>query len=120
MHKQIFNLSKLKRNRKNLRNNSTSEEATLWLLIKNKQLDGRRFRRQYSAGFFILDFYCPSEKLAIELDGHYHYTPEGIEKDKKRDKYLEDIGIKVLRIENKLVFENQGQVLDYIRSYFKK
>jgi len=70
--------------RKKLRNNATRAEIVLWSIIKNKQLDGRRFRRQFGVGKYVLDFYCPSERLAIELDGHYHYTEEGIERDKER------------------------------------
>ncbi|MDP2388164.1 MAG: endonuclease domain-containing protein [Bacteroidota bacterium] len=120
MKTQLFNRTELKKNRRALRNNLTSSEATLWLLLKNKQLDGRRFRRQYSVGSYILDFYCPSEKLAIELDGAHHFTPEGLENDRIRDEYLNSLGIRVLRIENKLVFEIQEQVLNYIREGFKK
>jgi len=120
MKTQLFNIPQLKTNRRALRNNLTSAEATLWLLLKNKQLDGRRFRRQFSVGNYIIDFYCPSEKLAVELDGAGHYTEEGLEKDKIRDEYLNSLGIKVVRIENKLVFTIQEQVLNHIREHFKK
>ena len=58
-----------KTKRKKLRNNLTPAEAALWNLLKNSQLEGRKFRRQHSVGFYILDFYCPSERMAIELDG---------------------------------------------------
>ncbi len=73
---QINNRPELKVFRKALRNNSTAAEATLWKMIKGKKLKGRKFRRQFSVEKFILDFYCPSEKLAIELDGAGHFTPE--------------------------------------------
>ncbi|WP_255518216.1 endonuclease domain-containing protein [Fulvivirga sp. M361] len=65
----LYNKPELKKFRKELRNNGTSAEATLWTMLKNKQLEGRKFRRQYSVGYYILDFYCTSERLAIELDG---------------------------------------------------
>ena len=56
-------------------------EIFLWSKIKNKQL-GYKFRRQYSVGPFILDFYCPTLRLAIELDGSQHLEPENVEYDK--------------------------------------
>jgi very-short-patch-repair endonuclease len=66
----IFNRKYLETNRKWLRNNSTSAEAALWKLLKNKQLEGRKFRRQQSIGKYIVDFYCSQEKLIVELDGN--------------------------------------------------
>jgi very-short-patch-repair endonuclease len=75
--------------RRSLRNRSTSAEATLWGILKSKKLDGRKFRRQHGIGYYIVDFCCPAEKLVIELDGDQHGDHEQIEKDKKRDKYLE-------------------------------
>jgi very-short-patch-repair endonuclease len=54
------------------RNRSTSAEAALWEMLKSKKLEGRKFRRQYSIGSYIVDFCCPSEKLIIELDGDPH------------------------------------------------
>jgi len=107
----------LKAYRKQLRSHGTAAEAVLWLQLKNKQLNGFRFRRQFSVDYYILDFYCPAAKLAIELDGAGHFTPEGREKDKKRDQHLENAGIKVLHFENKLLFKSMGQVLDKIKSH---
>ena len=117
---QINNLPYLKQTRKLLRNNSTSAEATLWNYLKNSQLEGRKFRRQHSIENYILDFYCPSEKINIELDGAHHFTDEGAEKDKLRDEFLNRLGIKVLRIENKEVFNNLEGILEMIKSNFKK
>jgi very-short-patch-repair endonuclease len=102
--------------RKLLRKNLTSAEATLWLCLKNKQLNGKRFRRQYSFGNFILDFYCPEVKLAIELDGKDHFSAIGAEKDVNRDEFLKEHRITVLRFENKLVFEQLEGVLNEIKS----
>jgi len=63
----LHNLKHLKQTRKNLRNALTPAEATLWKYIQNSKVEGKKFRRQHSVGNYILDFYCPSEKLAIEL-----------------------------------------------------
>lgn len=119
MKRQLYNLPKLKRNRRALRNNLTSAEAILWRSIKNRQLEGRRFRRQFSIGPYILDFYCPKEKLGVELDGAYHFTEAGNGRDVKRDKYLSELGITIIRIENKNVFLIHEQVLEFIRGYFR-
>ena len=77
--KRSFNRKEKKVQRKELRSNGTKYEATLWLILKNRQIDGVRFRRQFSVGEYILDFYCPELKLGIELDGQGHYTIEVLE-----------------------------------------
>ena len=107
------------RYRKFLRNNSTPAEIRLWTYIKNKQLSGRKFRRQHSIDNFILDFYCPAERIAIELDGGYHNTAKQSAKDKERDLILKSYGIKVLRFRNELVFRDIEGVLQILRNEFK-
>ena len=67
---------------------------------------------------YILDFYCPSERLAVELDGAVHDTASAQEYDRERDTFLELFGIKVLRFENKLGFQQTEGVLLEIRSHF--
>lgn len=115
----ISNKPQLKNFRKALRNSLTPAEAYLWKMLKNKQLEGRRFRRQFSIDNYILDFYCPSEKLCIELDGDGHFSVSGYDKDKKRDLFLKQNGIRVIRIENKEVFENTAHVIECILQSFK-
>jgi very-short-patch-repair endonuclease len=115
---ELHNLKFLKTFRKNLRNNLTPAEATLWRLLQGKKLDGRKFRRQHSVGLYILDFYCVSEKLAIELDGAHHYTEAGIKYDEERTKFLNEHNIQVIRFENKLVFEQVEYVIENIKSKF--
>jgi very-short-patch-repair endonuclease len=102
--------------RKDLRNNSTLAEVLLWKQIKGKQLGGFKFRRQHSVSNYILDFYCPEVKLAIELDGQHHFSLEGKELDKIRDEYLGTLGIEVVRIENKIVLEQMSWVLDTLEN----
>ena len=93
----------------------TEAEGCLWEALKDKKLEGRKFRRQHSIGYYIADFYCPSEKLIIELDGQHHYTLEGKEKDIERDTHLALLQLKVLRFENKEVLENLNEVLKKIK-----
>jgi len=71
MPTKLNNLSYLNSTRKYLRENMTQAELVLWEVLKDKKLCGRKFRRQHSIGFYIADFYCPSENLIIELDGRY-------------------------------------------------
>ena len=84
----ILNREERNKFRKKLRNNMPKAEIILWSQLKGKKLDGFKFRRQHSVGPFIVDFYCPKLKLAIEVDGDSHYQ-EGIEEyDKRREKYI--------------------------------
>jgi len=72
INKNLFNKKGLKSFRSSLRNRSTSAEAALWNILKSKNPDGKKFRRQYSIDNYIVDFCCPSEKLIIELNGDPH------------------------------------------------
>ncbi|WP_370592806.1 endonuclease domain-containing protein [Roseivirga sp. E12] len=115
---RIHNRLALKERRKHLRNNGTSAEATLWTLLSNKQLEGRKFRRQHSIKNYIVDFYCPSEKLIVELDGDVHFSAAGVQYDRKRDEELRELGFKIIRIENEDVFLATMAVLDKIKNAF--
>ena len=117
--KTILYKPHLKKFRKALRNDPTSAEYRLWFYLRQKQLDGKSFRRQTSIENYIVDFYCHSEKLVIELDGQGHYTVDGRMRDELRDARLKELGYTVLRFENKLVFEQLENVLGTIRHYFK-
>jgi very-short-patch-repair endonuclease len=110
----IHNRKQLEHFRKNLRNQSTSAEATLWNFLKGKQ-SGKKFRRQHSIGNYIVDFYCASDRVAIELDGKQHFTEEAMLYDAKRTAYLETLNIKVIRFENARVFEDIQAVLNEIK-----
>jgi len=117
---KINNLPYLKTFRKDLRNNLTPAEAKLWTMLKGKQMEGRKFRQQHSVANYILDFYCPEERIAIELDGQGHFEATQAEYDSERDLFLESFGIKVLRFENKWVWDNPDGLLDEVKSYFGK
>ena len=114
----INNLPELKTFRRELRNHLTPAEAKLWSYLKEKKLQGRKFRRQHSVGPFILDFYCPAEWLAIELDGQVHFSVSARDYDRERDLFLSHYGVLVLRFENKLVFDCPDCVLSRIKECF--
>ena len=97
----------------------TPAEVALWLLIKSRQLDGERFLRQFSIGYYVVDFYCHKHKLAIELDGEGHFTEEGLKYDEERTEFLHSVGVKVLRFENFEVLDYPMRTLDEIRKYLK-
>ena len=90
----IHNKQELYARRKELRTGATPQEAKLWEFLRRNQL-GYRFRRQQSIGWYILDFYCPEKKLAVEIDGAPHKANE--EYDARRTEYLNFRGITVLR-----------------------
>lgn len=119
MSEKLNNKSSLKEIRRALRNNPTVAEYRLWQYLKNSKLNGKKFRRQHSFGNIIMDFYCPSEKLAIELDGAPHFTEEGKISDQERDQILKSYGIQVLRFTNREIEVDLGSVLERITSSFK-
>ena len=114
------NLPHLKEARRNLRKNLTPAEALLWKILKGNKLDERIFHRQHSIENYIVDFYCPSERLIIELDGQTHFTPEGKLDDKVRDEMLIALGYKIIRIENNDLIKNPTGMVYFIRSHFGK
>ena len=118
MRKKIHNVKSLTDRRKELRSSLTPAEAALWSIIRNGKIDGRKFRRQHSVDGYILDFYCPDEKLAIELDGAGHFTEQGALSDIDRTSILQRYNIRVVRFENKLVFQHTDFVIEEIRKQF--
>ena len=116
---KIHNQKHLEERRKELRKNLTSAEVALWKSLKRKQLKGRKFRRQHSIQNFIVDFYYASEGLIIELDGAVHLNFAQQNYDFERTEILENLGLKVIRFENRLVFEDLSEVLEEIINHFK-
>ena len=107
-----------KHNKKNvpfarmLRKNMTAEERHLWYdFLRNYPV---RFVRQKILGRYIVDFYCARAKLVIELDGSQHYEETGIAQDAERTAYLEQYGVRVVRIPNNAVSSNFRGVCEYI------
>jgi very-short-patch-repair endonuclease len=81
-----------------LRRTMTLPEVLLWEQLRGDRLNGLRFRRQHPIGPYILDFYCSSARLAVEIDGTGHEHPEQDDHDKRRDSWLTRNGVRVLRI----------------------
>lgn len=104
----------LKQASRDLRNNMTDAEKFLWSKIRNKQILGVQFYRQKPILNFIVDFYCPTANLVIECDGRQHYTDEGLEADQIRDHALEQLGLKVLRFDNRHVMVEIDAVVQVV------
>ena len=105
---------KLKPLARELRKNMTDAERLIWQKVRGKQLKGYPFYRQKPIGRYIVDFYCPSAKLVVELDGGQHYAEEGKSRDRARDAELKGFGLRVLRFTNREVFKNTEGVLEKI------
>ena len=109
-----------KSRRRSLRRNATKAEILLWQALRSKQCQGRKFRRQHSIGPFIVDFYCPQEKLIVEVEGSIHDDPSRREYDYQRHRYLEACGNKVIYIDNQQVIYQIEAVLEAIQMQFRE
>jgi len=105
---------------RNLRKNQTDAEKKLWTVLRNRQLVGVKFRRQFSVDRYILDFYCPAYKLGIEADGGQHYAPEGQQQDNRRRIELSRIGVRILRFSDTDILKNIEGVWETIQQELRK
>jgi very-short-patch-repair endonuclease len=112
---RVHNRPSLKPLRRTLRSSLTPAEALLWKNLQRSRLDGKKFRRQHSVGSYVLDFYCPECRLAVELDGAGHFDSIRSEYDARRTDYLNNLEIRVVRFENRRIFEDLESVLEAIR-----
>ena len=97
-----------------LRRSPTDAERRLWQRLRSRQLERTKFRRQYAFGPYVLDFYSPQYRLAIEVDGSSHVTPEGQVLDAARTEYLRGRGVRVLRFTNVEVLTATDVVLETV------
>ncbi len=111
---QFFNKTSEKEKRRSLRNNMPPAEALVWSRLRNNLVLGYKFRRQYSVGRYVIDFYCPALKLAVEIDGDSHFVTEAIDNDQRRQAFIESFGIQFLRFTNHEVNWEMDAVLEKI------
>ncbi|QBQ49802.1 MULTISPECIES: endonuclease domain-containing protein [Brevundimonas] len=97
-----------------MRRSLTPPEARLWACLKAGGLEGLKFRRQHPIGPYIVDFYCPASRLAVEVDGATHDDPDQIAHDARRTAWLKAQGIEVLRIRATDVRDHPDGVLAVI------
>jgi len=112
---QLFNRKTELEKRRLLRKNTTEAEKRVWMCLRKRQICNERFLRQFSIKQFVLDFYCPRLRLAIEIDGGIHFANEDvIQYDIDRQEYIESLGIEFLRFTNEHVFEDLDEVMKLI------
>lgn len=99
---------------RDLRKALSPPEATLWIRLRNRGLNGLKFRRQHPIGPYILDFYCESARLAVEIDGVTHHTEAQSAHDHRRDRWLEDQEIRTLRVPAEWVRRDLDGLLHHI------
>ena len=112
---KLFNNKNLKQTRRSLRKTMPKSEKMLGFRLRANKV-GYKFRRQYAIENYIVDFYCPKLKLAIEIDGKTHDLPDLIKYDKQRQEYLESLGIQVKRFYSEDIFEDLDYVVERIKN----
>jgi len=108
---RIYNRKDQNEKRKALRNAMSNAEIILWNRLKGRQIKNMKFRRQFGVGRYVIDFYCPEIKLAIEVDGNTHDSPDEIEYDQTRQSEIENYKIVFLRIKNEEIFKSIDEVI---------
>ena len=106
---------RLKQNSRSLRSNMTDAEQHLWQYLRRKQINGWQFYRQKPLGAYIIDFYCATAQLIVELDGSQHFEVDHQQADQQRDAFLQSLGLRVLRFDNRQVLLETDAVLEVIR-----
>jgi len=109
-----FNKTEVKCLRRCLRRNAPLPESILWSQLRNRQLSNSKWKRQYSIGKFVVDFYCAERRLAIEIDGDSHFNKKAQEYDKEREEYIKSMDINFLRFTNMDVMNNLEGALEKI------
>jgi very-short-patch-repair endonuclease len=104
---------------RSLRKNQTDTEKKLWSILRNRKLFGVKFRRQFSLGRYILDFYSPEYKLGIEVDGSQHYEEEGRRRDEQRTNDIANLGVYILRFSDRDILNNPEGVFEAIKEYIE-
>lgn len=114
-----YNRKQEKDKRRQLRKDQTYCEQIMWLHLRNRKLLGIKFKRQYSVDKYVIDFYAPEMKLAVELDGNVHNLPDKKEYDKERQTDIEKYKIKFIRITNEELLGNPNKAFKRIEEKIK-
>jgi len=103
-----------------LRKKMTVSERLLWDKIRNRRINGLKFRRQHPIHLYIADFYCHEKKLIIEIDGVIHKSDEIKENDQNRSAELDRLGISVIRFTNEEILGNIDQVINNLKIFISQ
>ena len=99
-----------------LRRSLTPAEQILWEVLKNRQLEGYKFRRQHPICRYIADFYCHELRLVIELDGGVHEEIDQQEHDSNRDLVIREFSVRILRFKNQEVINDPKNVVEKVKA----
>src|SRR5579883_1964365 len=113
----IYNRHQDLEKRRSLRQRAPATERIVWARLRDRRLGSLKFRRQYSLGPYVLDFYCPALKLALEADGLSHESADAREYDAERQRYMEALGVRFFRFTNAAARENLDGILQSIAEY---
>ncbi len=116
----IYNRQSGNIRRRQLRNDMPKAEVILWSKLRRRQMMGYKFRRQFGIENYVVDFYCPELKLAVELDGDSHFIDNAPEEDRERQENIEEYGIVFLRFQNGEIYNNLNGVLITIEEKIKE
>jgi very-short-patch-repair endonuclease len=105
---------------KQLRRKLSLPEGLLWRALKGRKLDGLHFRRQHPIGPYVLDFYCDSAGLAVEVDGQSHGFGDRPQRDERRDAWLAGKGVRTLRLSAELVLRDVDDAVNTIRGFLEE
>ncbi|MBI2326298.1 DUF559 domain-containing protein [Candidatus Collierbacteria bacterium] len=117
---RIFNKTKETDKRRLLRDNATTAETVLWSQIRNKKLNGLKFRRQFSINNYVVDFYCSRLKLAVEIDDSVHKQKRVQKMDKIRQEQIESLGITFLRFTNVEIINEISKIKERILAFIPR
>lgn len=111
---RIYNKTRETNKRRYLRSNATKTETILWSQIRDKKINGLKFRRQFSINNYVVDFYCSKLKLAVEIDGGIHKQEKVQKMDKIRQEQIESLGITFLRFTNEEIINEINKIKERI------
>ncbi len=114
---RVYNRTSEKPRRQLHRRETSKAEEVLWSNLRRRQMLGYKFRRQYSVAAYVVDFYCPTARLAIEVDGDSHFQQGSAARDEARQAAIESFGTHFLRFRNVEVFEHLDGVLTAIERH---
>lgn len=117
---RIFNRRHQKHTRQALRGRGTWAERLLWERLRGGQLGGLKFRRQHGILEYVVDFYCPDLRLAIEIDGASHDTPEAQTRDALRERAIRSMDIAFFRVRDEAVNEDVDAVVGELRAFIRE
>ncbi len=113
----VYMRKDIQHTRSALRKRMTAPELVFWTAVRARKLNGYKFRRQYSVGRYVVDFYCAEKRIGIEIDGDSHFTEDQKKYDEVRKEFISELGIQLLRYTNEEIMKNLSGVLEDVSNH---